>query len=280
MEFSQDLYNKLLFKTMKDFIGFCKQNDIKYCAAFGTVLGAIRHKGVIPWDDDIDVFMNRENYEKFLTLRNQAKECGYEIYDKSDEGYYLQFAKFCNANCSIWEVKPYPFILGPFIDVFPLDKVSDDVDYCLGLKKQYKELFSKYLLGIRRFEVSELMSLSGIKSFVKSMIYSVTANLQKVNQFENKIRAVTGNSYMYYSTMVPDDRCIFPTEMFDSCIDAPFEDFSIKIPEQFDVYLKKTYGDYMTPPPKEKQVSQHYHYFVDLEKRLTIEEIKRIKNGK
>ena len=105
MTYSESRYKEILLKTMKAFIAFCKEHDIEYMAAYGTILGTIRHKGLIPWDDDIDVFMTRENYEKFLQFKKDVFKTGYEIIDKNDKGYYLPFAKFCDANSTIWEKK-------------------------------------------------------------------------------------------------------------------------------------------------------------------------------
>ena len=122
----QILYRSILLKTMKAFIALCKEYDIHYVAAYGTILGAVRHNGLIPWDDDIDVFMTRENYEKFLSLRNYSSLKDYEIIDIENEGYYLPFAKFCDKHTTLWEVKKFPFIIGVFIDIFPLDKACID----------------------------------------------------------------------------------------------------------------------------------------------------------
>ena len=74
-------YKEILLNTMKSLMNFCEKHGIQYVAAYGTVLGAVRHKGIIPWDDDIDIIMNRENYEKFLRLRNSSDLGHYEIID-------------------------------------------------------------------------------------------------------------------------------------------------------------------------------------------------------
>ena len=120
MSFSRERYKELLIKTMSEFIKVCDRNGIEYIGAYGTVLGAIRHKGLIPWDDDIDVFMTRENYEKFLRLKKNLVGSGYEIVDLDDKGYYLPFAKFCDSQTTIWEVENLPFIL---------ETPNDDVGY-------------------------------------------------------------------------------------------------------------------------------------------------------
>lgn len=278
--FSKERYKELLVKTMAEFIKFCNRNDIEYIGAYGTVLGAIRHKGLIPWDDDIDVFMTRDNYEKFLKLKDGMKGSGYEIVDIDDEGYYLPFAKFCDTNTSIWEVENLPFVLGVFIDVFPLDYVEEDDTDCVKLRNEYMALFDKYLHSLKTFRIKDVFSFGGFKSFLKAKFYKMTVSRKSVRAMEHLIRTKQGPFRMYYRSLDKYTRSKFESTWFDECIEVPYEDISIRIPKEYDKFLAHCYGDYMTPPPKEKQVSQHYHYFVDLEKRLTIEEIKRIKNGK
>ena len=151
-------YKKVLLETMKAFIDFCSQNKLEYVAAYGTALGAVRHKGLIPWDDDIDVFMTRDNYEKFLECREKAKLAGYEIFDLNDEGYYLPFAKFCNANTTLWEVERLPFVMGVFIDVFPLDFTSEDESYSVEVRRQYKEFWGWYFQSLKKFKVGDFVS--------------------------------------------------------------------------------------------------------------------------
>ena len=167
VEYSESLYKEKLLKTMKAFTDVCRRNDIEYIAAYGTVLGAIRHKGLIPWDDDIDVFMTRENYEKFLRLKKTLAGSDYEIVDLDDKGYYLPFAKFCDANTTIWEVENLPFIFGVFIDVFPLDFVEEQDEACAKLHYDYKALFDKYTHSLKTFHAKDLLSLRGLKSFLK-----------------------------------------------------------------------------------------------------------------
>ena len=89
---------------------------MRYYAAYGTALGAVRHRGIIPWDDDIDVWMPCEDYERFLSLRNQLTATPYEILDIQNKGYYLYFAKFCDKNTTLIEREGEPII-----GLYPLD---------------------------------------------------------------------------------------------------------------------------------------------------------------
>lgn len=277
MNFSQTRYKELLLKTMSEFIKVCDQNGIEYIGAYGTVLGAVRHKGLIPWDDDIDVFMTRENYEKFLQLKKTLNGSGYEIVDLDNDGYYLPYAKFCDANTSIWEIENLPFVLGIFIDVFPLDFVEENDAECVALRDEYIVLFRKYVRSKRSFRFADLLSLSGLKDFFKTVYYRKTVKKEMLRNIENKIKNKRGPYRMYYRSMDKYSKSKFDASWFDECIEVPYENFSIRIPKNYDAYLTQCYGNYMEPPPIEKRVSQHFHYFVDLDKRLSEEEIRKIK---
>ena len=119
-DISEIEFKQRLIKLFKEFIDVCNKNKLRYYAAYGTALGAVRHRGIIPWDDDIDVWMPREDYERFLSLRNQLTATPYEILDIQNKGYYLYFAKFCNKNTTLIEREGKP-IIGLYIDIFPLD---------------------------------------------------------------------------------------------------------------------------------------------------------------
>ena len=114
MEEDKLKYKEILCKTMKSFINICKEHNLQYYACAGTCLGAIRHKGMIPWDDDIDVLMPRSDYDKFLALKQKLQGTGYEIVDSNNQFYNQWFAKFSDANTTIVEMTDFPIVFGVY----------------------------------------------------------------------------------------------------------------------------------------------------------------------
>ena len=128
-------FKRVLIETFTAFDKFCRVHGIKYFAAYGTLIGAVRHKGLIPWDDDIDVWMLPEDYEKFCSYRGNV-DGHYEIMDSRDENYWLlSLAKFVDADTTLWEYEHFPCITGVYIDVFKLNYC--DVSVAVSLRKEY-----------------------------------------------------------------------------------------------------------------------------------------------
>lgn len=281
-------YKNILCETMKVFIAFCKKNNLQYFACGGTCLGAIRHKGIIPWDDDIDVLMPRKDYVKFLSLKGQLKKTMYEILSPGIEGYYLPFAKFVNKSTTIVEMSDFPFIIGTFIDVFPLDDIGN-TEVSRSLMINQKNAFGKYCRAIKKYNFSELVNLLAnvrLKSFVNCCAYYLFGKmiapreLKKFYMIESKIKKQRGDKCMYYCGFYDLEKEVCEKSWFGKGVEVPFEDFSIVVPQNYDAYLKNMFGDYMTPPPIEKQVTHHNLYFIDLDKRWDIKDIMKLNLGK
>lgn len=275
---------------MKDFVKLCKDNDIKYVAAYGTVLGAVRHKGLIPWDDDIDVYMTRTNYNKLLSLKNKLGKTSYEILDYNDANYYLPFAKFCNKQTTLWEREDFPFLIGVFVDIFPLDCVPENENEAMKLKSIYRKQWIQYLRCLRNISKNQyigcirsfsfrLIGLGLYNSIYKPFKKKIFSSFIKTG---NLIKEKRGNKYMCYTTLARTiDKAAYPKYWIEDTIEVPFEDFKIEIPRNYHEYLRNEYGNYMQLPPIEQRISNHSLYFIDLTKRLTINEIRQLKrNGK
>ena len=278
---------KILLKTFEAFQKYCNDNSLQYYACSGTCLGAIRHNGIIPWDDDIDVLMPRDDYEKLLLNRNTLHGRGYEILNIGDHGYDAPFAKFCDANTTIWEEKRYPNIKGVYIDIFPLD-AAGDLNVAEDLFRQKKIAESKYHEAIRAYSATYYLTLLRgfhFKTLLRQMFIPlyrnryIRKNLHAFWALEEEIKKQKGNFLLYYGGYYGFNKEVFLKNYFGNGVSVPFENTKIVVPEKWDAYLKQLYGDYMTPPPPEKRVSHHNRYFMDLSKRWTMEDLLKLKLG-
>lgn len=281
-------HKEILCETMKAFIAFCNKYHLQYFACAGTCLGAIRHKGIIPWDDDIDVLMPRKDYNKFLSLKSQLSGTSYNIVDPTTKGYYLSFAKFENINTTIYEVCEYPFVFGVFIDVFPLDEVGDEL-VARQLFRRRSKIWNHYNFTLSRFVPSVFTDFRinyGLKVALKYFVYSTLGGLMREFLYkgfvanEHVIQKQRGDKCMCYGGSYGFEKELCDKEWFGEGLEVPFEDFSIIVPKMYDAYLKHFYKDYMTPPPIEQRVTHHNQYFVDLAKRWSVEDVLKLNLGK
>lgn len=233
----------------------CKDYNLRYSLCGGTLIGAIRHKGFIPWDDDIDILMPRPDYDLFIRLLND-KNNRYYAMTGNDENYYYNFAKVVDTNTVLLETQ-YNKIegMGVFVDIFPVDSFPDDM-----IQKKCKEIYiTRHLINYYAFETIKFRKniLKWIESkyfFYKSRTYSLS-DLQK-----KYISIVTekpyGSTEKVFLTgayeIVP-----LPLKMFEEYIEVEFEGKMFSVIKQYDDYLRTIYGDYMKLPPKEKQVTIH-----------------------
>lgn len=289
MENNNDMQLKkaILLKTLKAFTAFCEEHQLTYFAAYGTCLGAIRHKGFIPWDDDIDVVMPREDYDKLISLRSLLNGTGYELNtlgDRSKEKgvYFLPFSKFCDANTTIWEHKALPCIFGAFVDVFPLDEVQNEIQ-SKDLIIKFNKSFGHYMSSVKKWTIKEAIKFikeGHLRAFA-SLILSITIRrnniphyLQLVLDVENQIKGIKGGLYCDYLGLYPFEKETVPKSYFGNGLKVKFEDTTIVVPEQYDNYLKHFYNDWHQLPPKDQREPHHTIFFQDLSMRWNIKDIK------
>ena len=214
-------------------VKFCKKNNIEYWLDWGTLLGCIRHKGFIPWDDDIDIAMPRNEYNRFIKLFKEKGQNDYfELIDDSVEGYKFSFSKVRSLKHFSKENNKK---VGIWIDIFPLDYYFKDEIPKLEILNSYKQrinnlrknktFVNKILLEIFRVKRKRLYKILN-KNKVKGDILSYPLNL------EEKI--------WYF-----DKKEIYPL------VEREFNGRKYKIPNNYDYYLKKEYGDYMALPKEE-----------------------------
>lgn len=239
---------KLMVETLANVDHFCNQHCIKYSLSYGTLIGAIRHKGFIPWDDDIDIIMPREDYDRFIS---SYKDSRYKIIDGAfnpNHSHIRVSDQKTVLALDAWRAQFYKE--GLWIDVFPIDKVPDS-------QKGY-ERFRKWLWFL--FEI-QLTGEAKRKGIVNKALYAICKPfskycgkkaLQEMKRYNDKDMQSVANMSAWYLKSPK-----FPASYFDEYIDVEFEGYKFKAIKQYDVFLRELYGDYMQLPPEEKRISHH-----------------------
>ena len=254
------------------FVQFCKENDLLCYLCGGGAIGTLRHKGFIPWDDDLDFFMPRKDYEKLAQLWPQKADSRYQL-SKSNENYIDRNLFITIRDTQTTCIKPYQQDLdiphGLALDVLPLDYYPANG---LSRKKQViaalvYSLFCAQTIpekhgGIMKWGSQALLTLIPSKKLRYKIWKKDEAEMTKYTKEESDgiTELCSGPYYMKKK---------YPISSFEDALWLPFEDTELPIPIGYDDYLKTAFGDYMTPPPVEKQVAHHDAVLVDLEKSYT-----------
>lgn len=252
----KDIQNELL-NMLKLTDSYLRENDIKYSIIAGTLLGAIRHKGFIPWDDDIDLAIKRVEYNKLVKLlkkNNEISECLYA------EGIELQtgdipFIKIINHQIEVEENLDGNINKGYlWIDIFPIDNIPNHFQklFFLLIDKFYKKCY----FCARYFEHN--WKSTNVESLYSKLIFKISKRkgskyygnkLIKFLQFSNKTNYV-GNCI--WGVGLSEKVCC---DVFSEYVDYQFENIKVQGIKNADVWLTKRYGDYMTMPPEENRVT-------------------------
>lgn len=234
---------------------FCIDNNLRYSLSGGTLLGAVRHKGYIPWDDDIDIMMPRPDYEKLL-----LDFCG--IYKhliiqdyKTDVSYPLRWLRIYDDRTKLLSLNSEG---GVFVDVFPVDGLPNETE-TLAYLEEYKALMRKLKRVTKRrgTRIHGNRILKDIKYFIKKLILPSRSHV--ISEFDALFNRYPFETSEFAGAIVGmfGIKEHMHSSVFKSYIELPFEGKNYMCIKQYDAYLTKHYGDYMQLPPEEKRITHH-----------------------
>ncbi len=256
-EINLEELKKIQVKILDNIDKFCKKNKINYWIDCGTLLGAVRHSGYIPWDDDIDIGMLREDYDKFLKLYNNSNKRYQLNAVELQKDYYFQFGKVVDTNTLLYEPDENGIKGAVYVDVFVYDNAPDD-------EAELKKMFDKrdYYNKFRIAQLyPELYDKSSFKKKIMRFFLNLYLKFLPKNYYTKKC-IKNSKSYMNKETkrvgnFTSAKRMTGDKEIFKSFTNLTFEGKKYPAPVGYKDWLKAFYGDYMKLPPKEKRVSNH-----------------------
>lgn len=259
-EIEKESYKRIPLEILKYVADFCEKNNIRYSLAYGTLLGAIRHKGFIPWDDDVDIIMPRKDYERFRELYHSDRYVFSDI--QLNSKHPTGMAKVYDTNTVFVGRGKEKRSYGLFVDVFTVDNFPSD--------KIEKE---KWLRKIKKLiMINRIKNTNFAGAFVSREKLGIFASLRRflikivplpMNYIRKRIKEIAmmydgqDTGVVGITMSVDNPRDVYPSDLFEEYKDVEFEGMTFKAIRHYDIWLKACYGNYMQLPPEEKRIGKH-----------------------
>lgn len=263
-------HQEIMLNLLKEFDQYCLEHELKYYLTGGTLLGAVRHKGFIPWDDDVDIVMPRPDYEKLIRESFISKDAQV-ISLENPQGHYHPFA-YCNVvdtgTIMIEKNIKRSTNKGIFIDIFPLDGVPDNPT---KRKKHLSKLVK--LQSLLSNSINVVQPHQGIKGVAKKILGIIMKPFDEMKLAEKVSSLARKYSYNECGSVAhlvlllnKPKRFITPKEEYEDYVLLDFENIKLRCPKAYDSILKRSYGDYMQLPPESERQGHHGIEIIKLDK--------------
>lgn len=260
------------FEVLQAVAAVCHEHGLRYSLTGGTLLGAVRHQGFIPWDDDIDIMMPRPDYDRFLQIVSSG-DCGFNLYSMELNGsdYWYLFAKACHRNTLLEErgVRRTNVKLGVYVDIFPVDGAGNNYRVA-----KLRTMLFKVLHGLKVTSNWNGFRRSKLRKWYYEPLRYICYLLSKLlggkrldKMIDRFLRSKSYENHRFAGRLVGDfgAKEIMPKALFEKTCKLSFEGQEFTAVADYDAFLSGIYGNYMELPPLRKQVTHHEFdaYWVD-----------------
>lgn len=276
-------WNATILDILKAFMEICERHGLTFYCCAGTAIGAVRHSGIIPWDDDIDVIMPRPDYDRLLEIAKTEDFGKYELITPyNDSSYPLYFSKLSDRTTTLVEDRQIPCVIGLFVDIFPLDATDDDVEKAKILKARYTKIINRLNAVSTHNTFGEYIALLADpkewgRFAIKTAAYFFRSAIRR-----HLIRQMDRLSHLYDYDKARNVQVytgsygfkeVFPKAWLGKGRMFKFEDIEVPLPEEYDKYLRHFFGDYMQLPPVEQRVEKHHRAYLNMDRKEEKEEV-------
>ena len=275
---------KCITDILRAYIDICDKHGLRYFIAYGSAIGAARHKGIIPWDDDIDVVMPRPDFEKFKQICETQDTGKYELISPfNTPNYFLPFYKFCNKETTLLESEEFHCVIGMYIDVFIYDGMVPDKAESEELRRRYIKYWNRFTVASSYYPwemIWQHVKQGKIKELIHYFLISMNRQNLRKKYLQNLVDIVHKYDYDEHDLIVKyppgyGEHEVIPKDWIEESTLLPYEDLEVAIPKDYTRWLNNYFGDYMQLPPEDQRHSHHKVAYVNLERRESYEEVRK-----
>lgn len=251
--------------VLLDLVEIIDKLELHYSLAWGTLLGAVRHKGFIPWDDDVDIMMPRPDYDRLMSycLNNKNELIPYEMINiYSNPGYVYVLSRFSDTRYTIDYKNVRDYGLGIFVDIYPVDGLGTTYNEAQYYIK--RNAFNRRLAKLVETDYFIKSPNGLIKTMCKFPLYLLAKSIGRSKLIESIDKSCAKVNYdtskfVGIPTVEIEDKYIIPREWLEDYTTLLFEGHSFSVISRYDSFLTQRYGDYMKLPPENERVAHHYY---------------------